>query len=264
MRDERLRLAVPAVQRIRHLRGLALRLGSQGDGPGIGAALGPADRGLQSFELDRRSPALRDHRVGAPALLPRKAGAFPISVDGLVSADRGHDPAPSRNGGSHGAAFGAGAPRGEQARSGSSPEGTRVKPGQTRAPKLGVSFLAAKTGAWVQPVRLVGTSDFPRSFPLEVRFGSPLPPPTGEGRGGARRGLAMTVMDAILRPYKRDLNDLIRDTGEKRLWNTPKNRLEQADAWGASGFFAGGTSGRRQPRFIGSVLAKFTVGITGE
>jgi 1-acyl-sn-glycerol-3-phosphate acyltransferase len=79
---------------------------------------------------------------------------------------------------------------------GLSPEGTRVKPGEKRAPKLGVSFLAAKTGAWVQPVRLVGTSDFPRAFPLEVRFGSPLPPPTGEGRETAAL-FARTVMDAI-------------------------------------------------------------------
>jgi 1-acyl-sn-glycerol-3-phosphate acyltransferase len=79
---------------------------------------------------------------------------------------------------------------------GVSPEGTRVKPGQVRAPKLGVSFLAAKTGAWVQPVRLVGTSDFPKRFPLEVRFGSPLPPPTGEGREAAS-SFARAVMDAI-------------------------------------------------------------------
>jgi 1-acyl-sn-glycerol-3-phosphate acyltransferase len=77
-----------------------------------------------------------------------------------------------------------------------SPEGTRVKPGQARAPKLGVSFLALKTGARVLPVRLVGTADFPRSFPLEVRFGSPLPPPTGEGREAAS-SFARSVMDAI-------------------------------------------------------------------
>jgi 1-acyl-sn-glycerol-3-phosphate acyltransferase len=79
---------------------------------------------------------------------------------------------------------------------GLSPEGTRVKPGQVRAPKLGVSFLAAKTGAMVQPVRLIGNAQFPKAFPLEVRFGSPLPPPTGEGREAAS-SFAKSVMDAI-------------------------------------------------------------------
>ncbi len=79
---------------------------------------------------------------------------------------------------------------------GLSPEGTRVKPGQVRAPKLGVSFLAAKTGARVQPVRLVGTARFPRAFRLEVRFGPPLPPPAGAGREAAL-AFARSVMDAI-------------------------------------------------------------------
>jgi 1-acyl-sn-glycerol-3-phosphate acyltransferase len=76
------------------------------------------------------------------------------------------------------------------------PEGTRVKPGETRPPKPGVGFLAAKAGAWVQPARLVGAAEFPRKFPLEVRFGSPLPPPAGEGREAAS-SYARTVMDAI-------------------------------------------------------------------
>ncbi|MEK7382279.1 MAG: lysophospholipid acyltransferase family protein [Elusimicrobiota bacterium] len=76
-----------------------------------------------------------------------------------------------------------------------SPEGTRVKPGQVRPPKLGVSFLAAKTGARVLPVRLVGTAEFPRRFPLEVRVGVPLAAPT-EGREAAL-SFARVVMDAI-------------------------------------------------------------------
>ena len=76
-----------------------------------------------------------------------------------------------------------------------SPEGTRVKPGERRAPKLGVSFLSAKSRAPVLPVRLVGTADFPRSFPLEVRVGSPLPP-AEEGREAAL-SYARAVMDAI-------------------------------------------------------------------
>jgi 1-acyl-sn-glycerol-3-phosphate acyltransferase len=79
---------------------------------------------------------------------------------------------------------------------GLSPEGTRVKAGQVRAPKLGVSFLAAKSGAWVQPAHLIGTAEFPRVSLLEVRFGSPLPPPTGEGREAAS-SYARSVMDAI-------------------------------------------------------------------
>jgi 1-acyl-sn-glycerol-3-phosphate acyltransferase len=79
---------------------------------------------------------------------------------------------------------------------GLSPEGTRVKPGQVRAPKLGVSFLAAKTGAKVQPVRLIGNAEFPKAFPLEVRFGSPIAPPTGEGREAAL-SFAKSVMEAI-------------------------------------------------------------------
>ena len=78
---------------------------------------------------------------------------------------------------------------------GLSPEGTRVKPGQVRAPKLGVSFLAAKTGARVVPIHLVGTAEFPRRFPLEVRFGSPLAAPA-EGREAAS-SFARAVMDAI-------------------------------------------------------------------
>jgi 1-acyl-sn-glycerol-3-phosphate acyltransferase len=79
---------------------------------------------------------------------------------------------------------------------GLSPEGTRVKPGEVRTPKAGVSFLAAKTGARVLPARLVGAAEFPRKFPLEVRFGSPLPPPAGEGREAAS-SFARSVMDAI-------------------------------------------------------------------
>jgi 1-acyl-sn-glycerol-3-phosphate acyltransferase len=76
-----------------------------------------------------------------------------------------------------------------------SPEGTRVKKGETRTPKPGVSFLSSKSGAKVLPARLVGTGDFPLSYPLEVRFGSPLEPPP-EGREAAS-SFAKAVMDAI-------------------------------------------------------------------
>lgn len=75
------------------------------------------------------------------------------------------------------------------------PEGTRVKPGTTRPPKAGVSFLAAKTGAPVTPARIVGTERFPRTPSLEVRFGAPLPAP-GPGRQ-AGVDFARTVMDAV-------------------------------------------------------------------
>lgn len=62
------------------------------------------------------------------------------------------------------------------------PEGTRVKPGEKRAPKAGVAFLSARTGAPVVPVRVLGTAEFPRKFPLEVRIGAPLAPPKSEDR----------------------------------------------------------------------------------
>ena len=79
---------------------------------------------------------------------------------------------------------------------GLSPEGTRVKRGEVRAPKLGVSFLASKSGALVLPARLLGTAEFPRKFPIEVRFGSPLRPPAEEGREAAS-SFARSVMEAI-------------------------------------------------------------------
>lgn len=80
---------------------------------------------------------------------------------------------------------------------GLSPEGTRVKPGSPpKPPKPGVAFLAAKSGARVLPTRLVGTAEFPRRFPLEVRFGAPLDPPAEEGREAAA-AYARKVMDAI-------------------------------------------------------------------
>ncbi len=71
------------------------------------------------------------------------------------------------------------------------PEGTRMKPGEKRAPKAGVAFLAARTGASVVPVRVLGTAEFPRQFPLEARIGEPLPPPKSEDR---ETGLAYAKM----------------------------------------------------------------------
>lgn len=76
------------------------------------------------------------------------------------------------------------------------PEGTRVPPGQTRPPKPGVGFLAARASAPVVPVRVLGTARFPLAFPLEVRFGAPLAPPASDVRAVAL-AYASEVMDAI-------------------------------------------------------------------
>ncbi len=76
------------------------------------------------------------------------------------------------------------------------PEGTRVAPGESRRPKAGVSFLAARSRAPVVPVRLVGTGRFPWIFPLEARFGRPMPPPESGGRE-AELDYARAVMDAV-------------------------------------------------------------------
>jgi 1-acyl-sn-glycerol-3-phosphate acyltransferase len=62
------------------------------------------------------------------------------------------------------------------------PEGTRVKPGQTKPAKPGVAFLSARAQAPVIPIRVVGTAEFPRRFPLEARFGDPIAPPPAEDR----------------------------------------------------------------------------------
>jgi 1-acyl-sn-glycerol-3-phosphate acyltransferase len=143
------------------------------DGPLVGAAIAPARRPcfLGKKELFA-NPLLRWFlpRVGAIALErgTMDMGAMRAALERLAS------------GGSIGL----------------SPEGTRVKRGEVRPPKLGVSFLASKSGALVLPARLVGTAEFPRKFPLEVRFGSPLRPPAEEGREAAS-SFARSVMEAI-------------------------------------------------------------------
>jgi len=76
------------------------------------------------------------------------------------------------------------------------PEGTRMRSGERRPPKLGVSFLAGRTRARVTPAHVVGTREFPRRFPLEVRFGTPLEPPRSDAREAAA-SFARSVMDAI-------------------------------------------------------------------
>jgi 1-acyl-sn-glycerol-3-phosphate acyltransferase len=76
------------------------------------------------------------------------------------------------------------------------PEGTRVKPGEKRAPKAGISFLSFRSAAKVVPVRVVGTAEFPRRFPLEVRIGEPLAPPSSEDRATGL-AYAKSVMERI-------------------------------------------------------------------
>jgi 1-acyl-sn-glycerol-3-phosphate acyltransferase len=76
------------------------------------------------------------------------------------------------------------------------PEGTRGASGRNRSPKAGVSFLAARSRAPVVPVRLIGTDKFPQAFPLEARFGEPMPPLESAGRE-AELAYARTVMDAV-------------------------------------------------------------------
>lgn len=76
------------------------------------------------------------------------------------------------------------------------PEGTRARPGAPRRPKAGVGFLAARTRAAVLPVRLFGTAEFPRVFPLEARVGAPLPPPAAGGRAAAEE-FARAVLSAV-------------------------------------------------------------------
>ncbi len=76
------------------------------------------------------------------------------------------------------------------------PEGTRVKPGKTVTPKPGVAFLSARSKAPVVPIRVVGTAEFPRRFPLEARFGPPIAPPPDEERATGL-AYAKSVMERI-------------------------------------------------------------------
>lgn len=76
------------------------------------------------------------------------------------------------------------------------PEGTRVKPGETRAPKAGVSFLSYRAQAPVLPVRVLGTAQWPWVFPLEARIGKPLPPPASEDRE-TQHAYARDLMERI-------------------------------------------------------------------
>ncbi|MFI5347976.1 MAG: lysophospholipid acyltransferase family protein [Elusimicrobiota bacterium] len=152
---------------------LAFNHASLLDGPLVGAAIAPA-----------RRPCF----LGKKELFQNPAAAWFLRSGGAIALDRGRA--------DHSAMREALKVLAEGGSIGLSPEGTRVRAGEARAPKLGVSFLASKSGAFVLPARLVGTDRFPRAFPLEVRFGSPLPPPSGEGREAAS-SFARAVMDSI-------------------------------------------------------------------
>ena len=53
------------------------------------------------------------------------------------------------------------------------PEGTRSRDGNPGKPKLGVSLLAAKTGAMVLPAYIDGTQKLPFAGRVSVKFGKP-------------------------------------------------------------------------------------------
>lgn len=68
-------------------------------------------------------------------------------------------------------------------------DGTRTPDGRIHDPKLGAALIAAKTQSPLLPVCLWGThrimrkgSAFPRSVPLTVRIGDPIPPPRSTDR----------------------------------------------------------------------------------
>ncbi|MBI4677094.1 MAG: 1-acyl-sn-glycerol-3-phosphate acyltransferase [Elusimicrobia bacterium] len=85
------------------------------------------------------------------------------------------------------------------------PEGTRGvggatpgrRPGQPRAVKPGVGFLARETGARVVPARLVNTDRFPAPHRIEVRFGEPMKFEGDAGDRSACQDFAHALMERI-------------------------------------------------------------------
>ena len=68
-------------------------------------------------------------------------------------------------------------------------DGTRSKDGRIHDPKIGAAWIAAKTQSPMLPVCLWGShrifvpgSNRPRSVPLTVRIGAPIPPPASSDR----------------------------------------------------------------------------------
>jgi 1-acyl-sn-glycerol-3-phosphate acyltransferase len=91
------------------------------------------------------------------------------------------------------------------------PEGTRSRDGRLYRARVGVGWLALKSGAPVVPVGLIGTPDIlplgaklPRLKRVTVRFGEPIlasevdfPGPVAAENARARRAVADAVVDAI-------------------------------------------------------------------
>jgi len=75
------------------------------------------------------------------------------------------------------------------------PEGTRARDGKPGKPKLGVSLLAAKTGATVLPAYISGTDRLPFTSQVSVRIGKPF---TFEQSRLDYEGFAVKTMTEIL------------------------------------------------------------------
>ncbi len=81
-------------------------------------------------------------------------------------------------------------------------DGTRRPDGRIHAPKLGAALIAAKTQAPLLPVSLWGTEQifaqgkFPRSVPVTVRIGEPIPAPKSGDRE-ALEAVTQQCADAI-------------------------------------------------------------------
>ena len=81
-------------------------------------------------------------------------------------------------------------------------DGTRSKDGRIHDPKIGAAWIAAKTQSPMLPVCLWGShaifvpdSNRPRSVPLTVRIGAPIPPPSSTDRADLE---AITAQCAVV------------------------------------------------------------------
>lgn len=85
-------------------------------------------------------------------------------------------------------------------------DGTRMPDGRIQDPKIGAAWIAAKTQAPILPVCLWGShqifrpgSSRPRSVPLTLRIGPPIPPPESTDRA---------ALEAVTTHCARVINDL--------------------------------------------------------